>query len=103
MPSTTAEHKHHHRNLTGVAISDVTIGFEKKVRVSVWRTLMKEKRRETLCCTFFRRRKEASRVHNTVILCWALKMNWILIENRPNFFLFFIKGKLATLDEFTRF
>jgi len=34
-----------------------------------------------LCCTFFRRRKEALHVHNIMILGWTLKMNWILIAN----------------------
>jgi len=46
----------------------VGIGFENKVMVSVWRTLMKENRRASLCCMFFRRRKEAPRNYNTVIL-----------------------------------
>jgi len=49
--------------------------------VSDWRTLIKEKRREMLCYTFLRRIKEALRLHNTVILGWALKLNWILIKN----------------------
>jgi len=81
MPSTTLNTNTTTPSLIGVTIVGVGIGFEKKVRVSVWRSLKKEKRLETLCCTFLRRIKEVSRIHNTVMLGWALKLNCILIEN----------------------
>jgi len=47
-------------NTTAATVIGVTIGFEKKVRVSVWRTLGKKKRRETLCCTLFEKKKKSA-------------------------------------------